>query len=82
MTPEKQKRIHEAAEELRGTPQSIHDVLTQAEIDDQEFIDGIDELVFECTVCGWWCERGEESQSPTKTDEEECADCAPNEEEE
>jgi hypothetical protein len=49
-------RVTDFAEKLQGTCNSLGDEMvdwTDAEL--EEF----DNLVFECEVCGWWCETSE-----------------------
>lgn len=51
-----------AAEQLEGTCKSI-DKLQDDEIDaarnDAVFCARLDELIFECETCNWWCEISE-----------------------
>jgi predicted RNA-binding Zn-ribbon protein involved in translation (DUF1610 family) len=37
--------------------------------DDTNFTNRLDELVFECETCGWWCDRSEESSTDMVCDE-------------
>lgn len=72
MTPE---RIEEIIEALRGTPKSLEDVLQEGEDpNDQTLCDSIDNAIFCCRVCEWWCDLGEANESPTG-DGDECDDC-------
>ena len=38
------------------------------------FYEGVDEIVFSCEDCGWWCEVGDESSE--SEDSRICNDCA------
>ena len=42
-----------------------------------EQFDIIDNITFECAVCGWWCEAGDYGYSEDK--EEVCSDCGEDE---
>lgn len=48
------KRVNEVAEELNGTAKSLHDVATEAEMNDTEFCTALDAVVGQCDDCGWW----------------------------
>lgn len=63
-------RSHDVISELNGTCKSLYDVLTDFELDDKDLLDDIDNELFECSVCGWWCEHSED------TGEFVCEDCA------
>ena len=52
-------RAHEIADHLIGTCQSIHGEVTDEEQDDTVLMSELDELVFECEGCGWWCSTDE-----------------------
>lgn len=41
--------------------------------DDLDFCREIDQLMFRCDMCGWWCEIGEMAEGD---DVQICADCA------
>lgn len=66
------RRAREVAEELQGTPRSIPEFATAEEADDEVFLGELDQHVFECTVCGWWCEVSEMSE---KHEDFVCTDC-------
>lgn len=66
-------RVHEVAAYLEGSAQSLDDVATEAERADTKFLLSLDEQVFCCDCCGWWCntdERGEEGDICIECEEE------------
>lgn len=65
-------RAHEIADALRGTCLSLAGVATEEEMDDTVLLSELDELVFECTQCGWWDDLSELSDHETWI----CRDCA------
>lgn len=71
-------QIYEIINDLRGTCQSFesivvyHTNLTPDEID-PAFLDVIDENIFLCETCGWWCDEDEESE--TEGSENICKEC-------
>ena len=67
-------RGQQAAEALEGTAQSLHDVASDEEQDDPNFCAALDELVFCCAECGWWCETGEACEGDSG--EDVCSDCS------
>lgn len=52
-------QIGELAERLRGTPQSLLDAVGDGPDLTAADHQALDQLVFECEVCGWWCEMSE-----------------------
>jgi len=46
-------------------------------LEQNDLLDTLDEEMFECEQCGWWCSRDEEGEEPNT-----CIDCTPEEEEE
>ena len=72
MTPEKKERIDKLIANLEGTCQNLDPVAEEYDLDpmDPEVTAAIDEAIFECEGCGWWCERSEESvKAPGSCDE-------------
>lgn len=73
------------AEVLQGTTLiTIEQALVQIEANpaletDQTFCGELDQLVFECNECGWWCELSEMSNRPEY--DYVCDDCAPDDDE-
>lgn len=57
-------------EQFCGTCESLD--LTDEESDSAELLAGIDQLMFNCAVCGWWYDVGEDSAN---TDEMTCESC-------
>lgn len=68
-----QAKAESLADELIGTPQSMPDWVEE---DDQEaeILEAFDQLAFECSSCGWWCEIGEANEGPIG-DGDVCNDC-------
>lgn len=67
--------IDKLIEDLRGTCKSISDFLPEGmEEEDltEEETQHLDQEIFLCAECGWWCEQ---SQSTDKEGENVCNDC-------
>lgn len=68
------KLAHEIADDLRGTAQSFGDVCEDHGVDPDTLTNEehaiIDDEVFECERCGWWCGTDE------RFDAETCEECA------
>ena len=65
-------RVHEVADDLRGTTHNLHDYATEAEQNDAGFLAALDDEVFECSQCGWWCDVGEHGK-----EDGACDECSP-----
>ena len=69
-------------EDLRGTCQSIIQVLSNHSREDLEdhsgFLGELDQQIFRCESCDWWCELSEESEVIHGC----CRDCEPEDGEE
>lgn len=66
------KLAEQAAEQLQGTAQSISDLgeeYEEAFKNSKEFTTQLDQLVFECERCNWWCEISEMSEGGWYCDE-------------
>lgn len=67
-------------EDLRGTTQSIATVCDNHDRpdleDSTEFLAEVDQQIFQCECCGWWCVISE----MTDNGDWQCTDCTPNEE--
>lgn len=59
-------------EDLVGTATGT---MTEEEMDDTELMQQVDDLMFRCAGCEWWCEIGEASSGEDE-DENYCADCS------
>lgn len=66
-------RAEEAAHDLQGTCSTLIEKGYEEESDDRVFCGRLDELVFECTECNWWCEQSEMAENPD--DEWICQEC-------
>jgi hypothetical protein len=82
------EQIQRIAEDLRGTTQSLEKVISDElgeEIEDicilsHASLVSIDELVFNCDICGWWCGTDEYSPDEDQTGQV-CDECVPGDEE-
>lgn len=73
--------IHDLISDLQGTCATIDDHLPEGmEWDDLTTDDHniIDNEIFLCTECGWWCEISEHTSQDV--DEPFCQDCKPDDE--
>ncbi len=50
-----QNRAREVSDKLLGSCQDISTLATEEECKDADFCRTLDDNVFECNVCGWWC---------------------------
>lgn len=69
--------VHKLVEELQGTCQDIPSFLPEGmSYDDltKEDLQHIDNELFECQQCGWWCEMSEHHES-TSGENGKCDDC-------
>lgn len=70
--------VADAIADLQGTCQSLEAVLERHGLTDtKDVCEAIDQGVFCCDQCDWWCERCEESLEHGGV----CTDCQPDEEE-
>ena len=91
-----QKEIEEIAYDLQGTcksiDQAICDVVDQRHTSERiydlsevsnwkELCAHVDNVVFECACCGWWCETGDYAEVQDNPNGDVCSDCGPDEEE-
>lgn len=75
-------QIKEVVESLRGTTGSLEETINEVlgiEIESvidihTESLAAIDEEVFLCEKCGWWC--GTDERSPDENDVDICDECA------
>lgn len=67
--------------ELNGTCDSIEHVLEKYEAlelqDHMPFLNYLDNEIFRCACCSWWCTISEMSENS----DDECRDCNPEDEE-
>jgi hypothetical protein len=72
-----QKRIDAIISHLQGTCNTLNSALTEKEQTDIELLNAIDDAIFECDTCGWWCEMGAENCATCceRTGEETCNEC-------
>lgn len=83
-----QEQINELINALQGSCSSINEQLQMRwdvdveELDNEmEVLLAIDEEIFCCSTCNWWCPMSEETATPQGESEFGCSDCFPEEEE-
>lgn len=73
----------EIVEHIRGTCNSIGSALETFNAgdleDDTEFLGHLDQEIFLCDTCGWWCETSEMAEDEDETGQV-CTDCSEQEE--
>ena len=59
-------------EELQQKIDELNGTCDYVDLDEwsSEDLQVLDEQIFQCDTCGWWCEVGEESEEPSI-----CNDC-------
>lgn len=62
MTDMELERWGDVVEDLRGTP-GLYGIPEDLQ-DNKAFLEYLDQEIFICETCGWWCERCEETQDP------------------
>jgi hypothetical protein len=71
--------------DLQGTGNTLEQVLEQHNAlhlqNDAQFLHNLDNQIFECCCCGWWCDLGEVASHPD-SGEDVCSDCYEEEENE
>ncbi len=79
------KQIQELIEYLQGTCKSLSEGLDAFDLEEDDLTDEqrqtIDDEIFNCSKCGWWCEISQEVGSET-CGELVCDDCFEDEEDE
>lgn len=67
----------QAAERLLGTCRSLHNLGQEFEAAQHypAFAERLDDLVFCCSVCDWWC--GHDEHHEDEGDQFVCTDCEP-----
>ncbi len=88
-----QDEISEVVNGLQGTCQTIDNIINMYIADDDiegvddisnemELCDAIDNALFECATCGWWCEAGDYAENQNNPSGDICSDCNEDEEDE
>lgn len=77
MSDENHAKWDAIIDDLRGTCQSEaeHGEETEALFNDMDFCAYLDDHIFRCTACGWWCDIDEEDSDNHGLDEWTCRDC-------
>ena len=68
----------EIIETLRGTAGGSVSSLVEKlglESEEEAICAAVDDEIFECTECGWWCEIDEEASADHDLDELTCRQC-------
>lgn len=77
------KDIESIIEYLQGTTRTLDEACQQHGFEWEELTEKdhakIDENIFLCPTCGWWCETSEANES--ESGEDVCDDCKEDEEE-
>lgn len=70
--------------QLNGSCDSLEQVLENNEVpelfDNDAFLEYLDNEIFRCTCCSWWCPVSETSENDNDGDWV-CRDCSPNDDE-
>lgn len=77
MTDEKKAKIEELISRLRGSCDSMTTVCEDLDLDDMdsEVCAAVDDEIFCCSACGWWCDQSEEASEDAGLPEWTCRDC-------
>lgn len=73
-----EEQLQQLIEDLRGSCQSLAECMpTGFDENDltQDQHEAIDEAIFECARCNWWCESSEEQTIDDNADERICQEC-------
>lgn len=77
--PETTARWDRIIDHLRGSCGSLIGALRSHDAEDledhQEFLRYLDDEIFLCETCGWWCEMSEMAEDEEGT-EPTCSDCS------
>lgn len=76
-SPEEIQRWDSIIDSLRGSCDSLNSVADDGDalLNDLRFCAYLDQHIFTCSVCGWWCDMDEESSDDYDLDEWTCRDC-------
>lgn len=66
-------RATEVVHRLIGTSATLDSVLSDNEQLDEKLLAEIDDQIFLCEVCSWWCDTSEQEQN--ENGETVCEDC-------
>lgn len=67
-----QQRVDYVAEHLQGSCDTLEKHTTQEERDNPAFMAALNDIVFLCDSCSWWCEVSEQSD---RDDDMICNEC-------
>ena len=73
----KQQLIEQLIERLRGTCDSMQTHCEDLGLNDydDDVCAAVDQEIFCCASCGWWCGQDEEASDEAGLDEWTCRDC-------
>lgn len=71
-------KIQTLIDDLTGTTNSLESKCEDLGLDplSPEVTGAVDQQIFQCTECSWWCEMHDESSEFCGHDEWICGDCA------
>lgn len=73
-----EKIADEIVDELRGTAGNLQSLLEEKDVVDNDIVlRVIDDEIFECIVCNWWCDMSELSENDHGLEYNTCSDCDP-----
>jgi hypothetical protein len=86
LSPEQMQKL---VDHLQGTCMSLEQGLYEcfelecsSEVENElEMCDYLDNSLFLCVACGWWCECGDYAENQSNPSGDICSDCEPEEEE-
>lgn len=78
MITDRDRLIQDVIDELRGSTGSLSEACAERDLSDMDddVTAMVDNQIFECTACGWWCGIEEESSEDVGHDEWICSQCA------
>lgn len=69
--------IQSLIDKLRGTTHSLEIVAESMGLGELSIAEcgEVDQEIFTCNICGWWCDQSEEASEEYGLDEWTCLDC-------
>lgn len=72
-TADLETNVQALVDELNGTCNTMPDWV-EDHAQEQEIREGLDQELFLCAACSWWCEQSEANEGPEG--EDVCGDCS------